>query len=389
MKTRRDRVCNSKTEPRKENLPSFEQPLVEELKNVVVSDKCLGPDDFELLKLVGKGGYGKVFQAQKKDDKQIFALKVVKRPTKKIDLKHLYDEKKILETVKSPFLCEMHYSFEVDKKLYLVLEFLSGGELFTLLNREERLNEDASRFYLAEMTLALEHLHDNDVIYRDLKPDNIMLDKNGHIKLTDFGLSKFNVPKGKSTSTFCGTIEYMAPEIVNKSAYGHSVDIWALGIVMYDMLTGGPPFYGETEEEQIDNIRRGKVRMPSNLSDGGKAFLRSLLIRIPHRRIAIPEIKNLEFFKIIDWEKLRARDFEPPFKPNLENELDVSQFDTSFTDLPPEDSPFKPMKVEDQNDPFVGFDCQCSETKKKKQSEPKSKSSAARKLVVEHDNETT
>lgn len=359
------------------------QPLGEAFKKVTLSKKSIGPDDFELLKVVGKGGYGKVFQARKRDDRQIYALKVVKKPTKKKDLKHLEDERKVLDNVKSPFLCEMMFSFEVENKLYLVLEFLHGGELFTLLNKKTQLDEEATRFYLAEITLALEHLHDNNVIYRDLKPDNIMLDKNGHIKLTDFGLSKFDIRKGHCTETFCGTIEYMAPEILNKTPYGHSVDIWALGVVMYDMLTGGPPFYGNTEADQIDNIRRGKISMPSHISPNGKIVLKTLLIRSPHKRAAIPEIKQLAFFENLDWEKLKIRDFEPPFKPAIKNEEDVSQFDTIFTNLPPEESPFKPLNVDQEKNPFLEFDYSGPVNNNETKDEPqqKTKHSAARKLV--------
>ncbi|EGT57890.1 hypothetical protein CAEBREN_05553 [Caenorhabditis brenneri] len=363
------------------------QPLGEALKKVTLSKKSIGPDDFELLKVVGKGGYGKVFQARKRDDRQIYALKVVKKPTKKKDLKHLEDERKVLEHVKSPFLCEMMFSFEVENKLYLVLEFLPGGELFTLLNKKTQLDEEASRFYLAEITLALEHLHDNNVIYRDLKPDNIMLDKNGHIKLTDFGLSKFNIRKGHCTETFCGTIEYMAPEILNKTPYGHSVDIWALGVVMYDMLTGGPPFYGNTDAEQIDNIKRGKIPMPSHISPDGKIVLKNLLIRSPHKRAAIADIKKLAFFEGVDWDKLQIRDFEPPFKPAIQNEEDVSQFDTIFTNLPPEESPFKPLNVEEGKNQFSEFDytgpVNNNESNNKLLNKPKS--NAARKLVTIQD----
>nr|KAF6281776.1 ribosomal protein S6 kinase B2 [Pipistrellus kuhlii] len=204
----------------------------------------IGPHCFELLRVLGKGGYGKVFQVRKvqgTNSGRIYAMKVLRKA--KIvrnakDTAHTRAERNILESVKHPFIVELAYAFQTGGKLYLILECLSGGELFTHLEREGIFLEDTACFYLAEITLALGHLHSQGIIYRDLKPENIMLNSQGHIKLTDFGLCKESIHEGAVTHTFCGTIEYMAPEILVRSGHNRAVDWWSLGTLMYDMLTG-------------------------------------------------------------------------------------------------------------------------------------------------------
>ncbi|EFO96283.1 hypothetical protein CRE_14684 [Caenorhabditis remanei] len=337
----------------------MESSLLTKLENTSIS--TLKPESFDRLKVIGKGGYAKVFQARKKDNNQIFAMKVVTKPDNKIDENHIKDEIRIFENVKSRFLCEMVHRFETTKKVYMVLEFLPGGELFSLLNREETLEEEAARFYIAQIALALEHLHNNNVVYRDLKPANVMLDRYGHAKLIDFGLSKFNLAKGERTSTFCGTIDYMAPEMLrNGGSYGHSVDIWALGILMYDMVVGGPPFSGETEKEMYANIRKAPLKLSKKFSSECREVIKSLLLRKVENRISISGMKQLDFFKLMDWEKLEAGELEAPFRPEITSDTDVSQFDSCFTDLPPEESPCKIVRSARQgcagDEEFAGFD---------------------------------
>ncbi|CAI9742841.1 S6 kinase beta-1-like [Octopus vulgaris] len=204
----------------------------------------VGPQDFQLLRVLGKGGYGKVFQVRKVsgDDKsQIFAMKVLKKATiarNAKDTAHTRAERNILEAVKHPFIVKLMYAFQTGGKLYLILEYLPGGELFTQLEKEGIIMEDSACFYLGEICLALEHLHSLGIIYRDLKPENVLLDILGHIKLTDFGLCKESIQDGGITHTFCGTVEYMAPEILMRTGHGKAVDWWSLGALMYDMLTG-------------------------------------------------------------------------------------------------------------------------------------------------------
>lgn len=208
----------------------------------------VGPVDFDLLKVLGKGGYGKVFQVKKRggaDKHRLYAMKVLKKATiarNAKDTAHTKAERNILESVKNPFVVDLIYAFQTDGKLYLILEYLSGGELFMQLEREGIFMEDMASFYLAEILLGLEHLHLEGIIYRDLKPENILLDCNGHIKLTDFGLCKESIFEGTQTHTFCGTIEYMAPEILLRLGHDKSVDWWSFGALMFDMLTGSVSF---------------------------------------------------------------------------------------------------------------------------------------------------
>ncbi|KAF1746484.1 hypothetical protein GCK72_022940 [Caenorhabditis remanei] len=306
-------------------------------------------DDFLLLKVLGKGAYGKVFQARKKDTNQVYALKVVGKPDSELESTHLKDEIRILENVKSPFICQMFHRFETKQSVYMVLELLSGGELFNILNREKSLTEDATRYYVAQIALGLEHLHNQNVVYRDLKAINVMLGRCGNIKLTDFGLSKFNFIKGSKTSTFCGTYEGMAPELMRRVPYDHSVDIWALGILMYDMMCGGPPFTGDSKEEIKTKIQCGVIKYPKKLSSQCKTVIKALLTRNVQKRITLANLKTMDFFRSINWEKLEEGKFDsPPFIPELKSDDDVSHFDTCFTDLPPIESPCK--KVREDND---------------------------------------
>ncbi|XP_060799727.1 ribosomal protein S6 kinase beta-1 isoform X2 [Neoarius graeffei] len=202
------------------------------------------PECFELLRVLGKGGYGKVFQVRKvtgAGSGKIFAMKVLKKAMivrNAKDTAHTKAERNILEEVKHPFIVDLIYAFQTGGKLYLILEYLSGGELFMQLEREGIFMEDTACFYLAEISMALGHLHQKGIIYRDLKPENIMLNSQGHVKLTDFGLCKESIHDGTVTHTFCGTIEYMAPEILTRNGHNRAVDWWSLGALMYDMLTG-------------------------------------------------------------------------------------------------------------------------------------------------------
>ncbi|XP_055946392.1 ribosomal protein S6 kinase beta-1-like [Argiope bruennichi] len=349
-------------------LPSIESEIDgtinEDIEYDVGSGKT-GPKDFELLKVLGKGGYGKVFQVRKitgKDKGKLFAMKVLKKDTiakNKKDTAHTKAERNILETVKHPFIVDLYYAFQTGRKLYLILEFLSGGELFMYLEREVMLLEDTACFYLGEIVLALQHLHKEGVIYRDLKPENILLDATGHVKLTDFGLCKESIRDGSITHTFCGTIEYMAPEILTQSGHGKAVDWWSLGALMYDMLTGCPPFQGENRKKTIEKILKHKVVFPHYISHEARDLMRRLMRRPVNQRLGTgPDdaepIKNHAFFRHVNWDDLLARKVEPPFIPQLSSEDDVSQFDSKFTQLAPYDSPDDSI-VSSSNNQFHGF----------------------------------
>ncbi|XP_071023680.1 ribosomal protein S6 kinase beta-1-like [Oncorhynchus clarkii lewisi] len=324
------------------------------------------PECFELLRVLGKGGYGKVFQVRKMSGAtsgKIFAMKVLKKAMivrNAKDTAHTKAERNILEEVKHPFIVDLIYAFQTGGKLYLILEYLSGGELFMQLEREGIFMEDTACFYLAEISMALGHLHLKGIIYRDLKPENIMLSNNGHVKLTDFGLCKESIHDGTVTHTFCGTIEYMAPEILMRSGHNRAVDWWSLGALMYDMLTGAPPFTGENRKKTIDKILKCKLNLPPYLTQEARDLLKKLLKRNASLRLGAgpgdsSEIQSHLFFRHINWDDLLAHKVEPPFKPFLQSADDVSQFDSKFTSQTPVDSPDDSTLSESANQVFLGF----------------------------------
>lgn len=276
------------------------------------------------------------------------------------DTAHTKAERNILEAVKSPFICDLLYAFQTGGKLYLILEYLSGGELFMHLEREGMFMENVAKFYLSEIVVSLEHLHQQGIIYRDLKPENILLDGHGHVKLTDFGLCKEEIAGDQKTHTFCGTIEYMAPEILMRCGHGKAVDWWSLGALMFDMLTGGPPFTAENRRKTIDKILKGRLTLPAYLSNEARDLIKKLLKRHVDTRLGAgpsdaEEIKAHPFFKMQNWEQVYARQLEAPFKPEIENEEDVSLFDTRFTKMTPVDSPCETNFSLNGDNPFVGF----------------------------------
>ena len=228
------------------------------------------------------------------------------------------------------------------------------------LEREGIFLEDTAAFYLAQITLALEHLHKQGIIYRDLKPENILLDHRGHIKLTDFGLCKEAIEDGVMTHTFCGTIEYMAPEILTRTGHAKAVDWWSLGALMYDMLTGAPPFTAENRKKTIEKILRCKLNLPPYLTADARDLLRKLLKRQPSLRLgAGPDdaemVKRHPFFRHVNWVETEARRADPPIKPMLVSDDDTSLFDARFTRQTPIDSPDEGLLSESANQVFLGF----------------------------------
>ena len=296
--------------------------------------------DFEFLKLIGRGTFGRVFQVRKRDTKRIYAMKVLSKReiALKKEVTHTMGERKILEkSLDCPFLVGLKFSFQSESELFFVTDYKSGGELFWHLQREGRFTEARARFYIAELILALEHLHNYNIVYRDLKPENILLDATGHVALCDFGLSKPDLGAGQLTNTFCGTTEYLAPEILlDESGYSKLVDFWSLGVLLFEMCCGWSPFYAEDTQQMYRNICFGKIKFPRGaIGDDGKQFVKGLLNRNPKHRLGAHrdavDLKEHPFFKDIDWDALARKQIPPVFKPLVESDESVANFDPEFT----------------------------------------------------------
>nr|XP_033802482.1 ribosomal protein S6 kinase alpha-6 isoform X4 [Geotrypetes seraphini] len=319
------------------------------------------PAQFELLKVLGQGSFGKVFLVRKivgPDAEHLYAMKVLKKASLKVrDRVRTKMERDILVEVNHPFIVKLHYAFQTEGKLYLILDFLRGGDVFTRLSKEVMFTEEDVKFYLAELALALDHLHSLGIVYRDLKPENILLDEAGHIKLTDFGLSKESVDQEKKAYSFCGTVEYMAPEVVNRRGHTQSADWWSFGVLMFEMLTGTLPFQGKDRNETMNMILKSKLGMPQFLSPEAQSLLRMLFKRNPSNRLGpdgVEEIKRHPFFATIDWNKLFRTEIQPPFKPASGKPEDTFCFDPEFTAKTPKDSPGVPPSA-NAHQLFKGF----------------------------------
>lgn len=320
-------------------------------------------EDFELLKVVGKGSFGKVMQVRKKDTNRIYALKTIRKEKiiSRSEVAHTLAERSVLAQINNPFIVPLKFTFQSPEKLYFVLAFVNGGELFHHLQKEQRFDVNRSRFYTAELLCALECLHGFNVIYRDLKPENILLDYQGHIALCDFGLCKLDMKDEDRTNTFCGTPEYLAPELLLGAGYNKTVDWWTLGVLLYEMLTGLPPFYDENTNEMYRKILGEPLHFPGHevVPPAAKDLLTKLLNRDPEQRLGAngsAEIKAHPFFHAIDWRKLLQRKYEPAFKPNVVDALDTANFDPDFTSEPPQDSYVEgPMLSQTMQNQFTGF----------------------------------
>jgi len=299
-------------------------------------------DDFELVKVIGKGSFGKVTLVRKKTDQKLFAMKVLSKPNiiKRKQVEHTKTERRVLGTINHPFIVRLHYAFQTEEKLYFVLDYAAGGELFFHLTRMKKFPEATTRFYCAEITLALDAIHAHDVVYRDLKPENILLDGEGHIKLVDFGLAKEGVTDAaEGAHSLCGTPEYLSPEVLDRQGHGFAVDWWNLGMVTYEMLTGLPPWYTTDREKLFEALRSAPLKFPLSVNRTAALFIQALLNRNPVDRLGAnggKEVKSHAFFSTIDWDALYNRQIKPPFDPmkNSQNEEDTTNFEREFTGMP-------------------------------------------------------
>eukprot|EP00727_Mastigamoeba_balamuthi_P001100 m51a1_g10988 putative ph-protein kinase domain containing protein (449) ;mRNA; f:322175-324023 len=295
----------------------------------------VGKEDFTLVKLIGKGNFGRVMLVTYNATGQQFAMKVLSK--KQIiqcqEIEHTMGECAILQKLAHPCLVKLHYSFQTDESLFLVLDFVNGGELFFHLQREKQFDEPRVRFYAAQILLGLEYLHDNDVLYRDLKLENVLLTREGFAVLTDFGLSKDGLKGDEAlTTTFCGTPEYMAPEVLQGKPYGKKVDWWSFGALIFEMLAGLPPFYSQDVQQMYHSIVNDQLVFPDHLSETARNVISRLMQKDPAKRLTDPsEIKKDPFFQGVDWDALVNRTAVPPFVPQVKDEHDLSMIDQEFT----------------------------------------------------------
>ncbi|KAJ3108958.1 Ribosomal protein S6 kinase beta-2 [Phlyctochytrium planicorne] len=347
---------DSEESPKREEIPGETvQNKEHETKVGVSPGHRVGLEDFDLLQVIGKGAYGKVYLVRKKRTGRLFAMKVLRKASITLHTKtaeHTQNERSILEQIQHPFIVKLWYAFQTPVKLFLILGYASGGELFTHLANEKMFSEDVAAFYIGELLLALEHLHSLGIIYRDLKPENVLLDHEGHVVLTDFGLSKVAL----ETNTICGTTEFVAPEVLNSSEYSYAVDYWSLGVMLFDMLTGNPPFTGNNRKKVVESILKKKLVYPNYLSPFAKDLLAKavtlpqLLQRNPQKRIGSgpggpAKIKKHGFFRKVNWNDLAAKRCVPPIIPDLAFTEDTSNFHEGFTSMPLESPPNGPSAM--------------------------------------------
>lgn len=323
--------------------------------------------DFNFIKVLGKGSFGKVMLAEKKGSDEVYAVKVLKKDViiQDDDVECTMTEKRILAlSAKHPFLTALHSCFQTKDRLFFVMEYVNGGDLMFQIQRARKFDEPRARFYAAEVTLALIFLHDNGIIYRDLKLDNILLDAEGHCKIADFGMCKEGIYPGKLTQTFCGTPDYIAPEILQELEYDASVDWWALGVLMYEMMAGQPPFEADNEDDLFESILHDDVLYPIWLTKEAVSALKGFMTKNPSKRLGCVKASGSEkailshpfFHEKIDWEALEQRKVKAPFRPKIKNRMDATNFDKDFTSEEPCLTPIDPSIVKAINqEEFRGF----------------------------------
>lgn len=316
--------------PRVRDLQTFnDRPKLRAAKMKKISLKDMnfpivkvGVKDFKVLMQLGKGSFGEVYLVEKIDTGSQYALKVLMKD--KIMgsnlIKYAFAERNILLSVSHPFIVRLDYAFQTADKLALVMEYCPNGDLGMHISREQRFEEEKARFYASEVLLALEELHKNGIIFRDLKPDNVVVDKEGHIKLTDFGLSKEGLYEGQFAKSFCGSVAYLAPEMIKRTGHTRSVDWYLFGVLIYEMLIGTPPYYSSCRDQLFNNIQTGRLRFPKQVSTIARDLIKCLLHRDPSKRLGsgagdAEEVKSHMFFKDTNWAEVLSKNVTPaPFR---------------------------------------------------------------------------
>ena len=337
-------------------------PITDSSTHSKISEK-----DFTKIKLIGKGSYGNVYLVRYNKNNSMYAMKVYKKSDlrEKNQENNTKSERNLMTKINFPFIVGVKFAFQTDSKLFLVQEFIQGGDLFFHIHSGQKFSSQKTKFYIAEIILALEFLHKNNMIYRDLKPENILIDIKGHIKLTDFGLSKIVKNRVEKNYTICGTIQYLAPEIIGGEGYNECVDWWSLGIIMFEMLTGKLPFKFKYDNQPNLNIYKKNITYPSWMDENAKDLIINLLNIDPDKRLGsgkngADNIKKHPFFSDIDWDKALEKKIIPPFIPKIEDDTDIKYFEKSLAESPifcdsPSDLLYNVEENEEEEEDYDGF----------------------------------
>ena len=322
----------------------------------------LSYQDFEPLKLIGTGSFGKVLLVKYNSNNNLYAMKVLNKSQIKLKKQeeNTKNERDLMVKLNNPFILSIKFAFQDESKLYIVSVFLQGGDLFYHLHHSTiNLTEEVAKFYIIELILGLEFLHQNNVIFRDLKPENILLDSEGHIRISDFGLSKLLENSRDKAYTLCGTLKYLAPEILKNKGYEKSVDWWSLGCIFYEMLMGHLPF--KINGNVIDpEVFEEKIKFNDNMNPLLIDLISQLLAVNPKKRIGYGDsdakkIKEHQYFSDVDWNKYLNKEIDPPFVPKLDGDMDLRYFDKSFTDEPVNSDRATIMSGSNRTSEYNGF----------------------------------
>ncbi|CAH2075104.1 unnamed protein product, partial [Iphiclides podalirius] len=321
-------------------------------------------EDFQFIKVLGKGSFGKVLLAELRDTEYYYAVKCLKKDVvlEDDDVECTLIERKVLALgTNHPYLCHLFATFQTDSHLFFVMEYLNGGDLMFHIQQSGRFPEPRARFYGAEIVSGLKFLHKRGIIYRDLKLDNILLDFDGHVRIADFGMCKLQIYLDKTADTFCGTPDYMAPEIIKGLKYNQTVDWWSFGVLLYEMLIGQSPFSGCDEDELFWSICNEMPSYPRFLSQEALSILTRLLDKDARTRLGGAEcmhgdVRDQDFFHAVAWDRLERRELEAPFKPRVRHPLDTQYFDRAFTGERPRLTAVEPQVLRSMDqEPFRGF----------------------------------
>ena len=311
-------VNHTKSNSNRDTLNASVSDSVEDKSNITesapVNAETVNFESFDVIEEIGSGSFGTVYKVQKKNEDKIFAMKSLSKRTLEVyrQLKYAISECKIMKQLDHPFILALHYAFQTKKYLYLVLDYCSNGDLLGLITSQGKLSESASRFYLAEVILALEYLHSMDILYRDLKPSNILIDSTGNVKLADFGLAKENVGTNNPAMSMAGTPAYLPPETINGKGTTTAGDIYGLGPLLYEMLTGSPLFSGNDTFAIYNSIKLGRIAFPPYVDEPARNLISQVMSRNPEKRPTTNQLKRHFFFRRMNWQALLEKKIKPP-----------------------------------------------------------------------------